>query len=311
MRIGNKIFPYPTLNNNNQLSDYEEGTSFELKLSTTEKGELIIEQDHVVLRDIHFVLENDGLKELYYDNKLRCALIVECSSSLFRNVTQISDSPVDITFPIYDLSDDVYISAYLYATEDLLNYENDNFIEDYAHYKFDIEKYDILAIDDGFKFRIDIDPDKDNIVESIFTIVKRDSNEQQMQYVADSYKIKIYLSPEYYGYYNSIKDDSTLNNVIFAVLLIPTLVDCLNELKLSIEDDSDMEDIIEQKRWFKSICLSYEKATNTTLTLEDFKESNTLQLAQMVLNNATCNGLADFANILINGTGGNSEDDEN
>ena len=214
MRIGNRIFPYPTLNNNNQLSDYEEGTSFELKLSTTEKGELIIEHDHVVLRDIHFVLENDGLKELYYDNKIKCALIVECSSSLFRNVTQISDEPVDITFPIYDLSNDVYISAYLYATENLENYGNDDFKEDYAHYMFDIEKYDILAIDDGFKFRIDIDPDKDNKVDSIFTIVKRDSNEQQMEYLSDTNKIIIYLSPEFYGYYESVKADSTLNNEI-------------------------------------------------------------------------------------------------
>lgn len=311
MRIGNRIFPYPTLNNNTQLSEYDENSSFELTLTTTEKGELIIEQEQVVLRDIHFILENDGLKELYYDNKLKCALIVECSSSLFRNVTHITDTPVDITFPICNLSEHVFVSAYLYASEDLENYKNDKFIEDYDNYKFDIEKYDILAIDDGFKFRIDIDPDKDNKVDSIFTIVKRDSNEQQMEYLSDTNKIIIYLSPEYYGYYESVKADSTLNNVIFAILLIPTLVACLNELKLNIDDDSDMEDVIEQKRWFKSICLSYEKATSSALTLEEFKESDTLKLAQIVLNNATCNGLGDFTNILINGTGGSSEDDEN
>ena len=116
MRIGNKIFPYPTLNNNNHLSGYNDTSDFEVKFDTSQEGELIIENNQVVLRNICFLLENEKLKELYNDNKLKCALIVECSSSLFRKMLHINEKPVEITFPIYDLNSIVNISAYMYAT---------------------------------------------------------------------------------------------------------------------------------------------------------------------------------------------------
>lgn len=195
------------------------------------------------------------------------------------------------------------------ATEDIVAYTNDNFIEEYDDYTFDIEKYDILAIDDGFKFRIDIDSEEDNKLTSIFTIVKEDLNDQHMHYENGSNKIRIYLSPDYYDSYNSMKNSSNLNNIVFAILLIPTLAACLSEIKTSIDDVDDIEDIIEQKKWFKSVCLSFEKAKCSKLPLEDFREWNSLELAQLVLNNSTCNGLNDFSNMLFNGMEGGAEDE--
>ena len=299
MQIGNKVFPYPVLNNTDYLSGYKNTSHFELAFDTTEDGKLITNSNSIVLKNVCFKLQNDDLNKLFNNNILKCALIIECSSSLFRKITYISDIPQDIIFNIQDFKNDVSISSYMYVSKDIKAYTSVDFNDYYDGYLFDIEKYDIVAIDDGFKFRIDIESDRDNLVESIFTIIQKDSNDHQLSYSNDTNKILIYLSPEYYSYYETIKYSFTNTN--WAILIIPPLAACLNEIQRSVSDGSGIEDIIDEKRWFKSICWSYEKATNSKLTIEDFLEINSLELAQLVLNSATCNGLKDFADLLING----------
>lgn len=309
MQIGNKIFPYPTLNNMINLSGYNESSTFKFKFDTTDNGELIVEDGNVIFRNICFILNNDKLNKLYAENKLYCALIVECSSTVFRKIFHISNIPKDILINIKELNKIVFVSAYMYASEHIKGYTNDDFIKDYDDYTFDIEKYDILVIDDGYKFRIDIDQNKDNKVDSIFTIVKKDSNDHQLSYDNDKEKIKIYLSPEYYDYYETIKYSSSGINVNFAILLIPALAASLSEIKLNINEDYNIEDIIDKKRWFKSVCFSYEKVAGLRLDIDEFQEIDCVTLAQLVLNNATCNGLKDFADLLINGTKAGEEDE--
>ena len=59
MQIGNKIFPYPVLNNTPHLSGYNETSYFELKFDTTATGGLITEGNNFVLKNVHFQLHND------------------------------------------------------------------------------------------------------------------------------------------------------------------------------------------------------------------------------------------------------------
>lgn len=299
MQIGNKTFPYPVLNNLDHLSGYNNTSQFELTFDTTDDDELIISGNNIILKNTFFKLKNNELKKLYKENVLKCALIVECSSSLFRKAIPISEVPKDIFFNIQDFKKEVFISAYMYATEDIVEFTNEDFKDFFDGYKIHLEKYNIVAIDDGFKFRIEVEPDKDNIEDSIFTIIQKDSNDKQLSYNNDSDKILIYLSPEFYTYYITIKNVFT--NTSWAILVIPPLASCLEEVKQSINDRSDIEDIIDDRSWFKSVCLSYENVTKSKLTIEEFQEINTLELAQMVLNDATCNGLKEFASLLIDG----------
>lgn len=310
MRIGNKIFPYPTLNREQELSGYNKTSSFELTFQTTEDGDLIQDKKYVVLKNIYFKLNNVQLQELYNDKKLKCALIVECSSSLFRQNFSITDIPGDIRIPLDKLNDVVNISAYMYVVEKIDEYFNDDFNEDYLGYEFDLEKYDIVTIDDGYKFRIDINSEDDNKVSSIFILVRSDSNDEKIYFESSTSKIKIYLSPEYYNEYTSLKSTASANNIVFGILLIPVLARCLDKIKTGLNDADDIEEIIEQKGWFRSVCMSYEDVAGSRLVIDEFREKDSLELAQMVLNNATCKGLKDFNGILLNGIQGGGEDDE-
>lgn len=302
MLIGNKLFPYPTLNNNQDLSQYKETSSFQL-LFDTDQGELIKTQSEIILKNIRFQLKNKGLEALYTSRKIDCAVIVECSASAFRRRYQLFDTPKDIKIQIGDLSGNVSISAYMYAVENILGYSNPEFVDDYAEYTFNIERYDILAIDDGYRFNIDLNPEADNKVPSIFTIVKQNDAGSQMRCHSTANRINICLSPDYYADYDNIKNSPEYNNIMFAILAIPALTSCIHEIRNNINEYGDIDDILETKKWFKAVMTAYKRETSKNLTLDDLIEIEPVVLSQIVLNSATCNGLRDFGNFIIRGSG--------
>jgi hypothetical protein len=300
MRIGKKIFPYPTINNAKEYSTYSENSSFELKFELNDENQLIFTNDYIILKNIHFKLKNDSILDYFKQGIIKCNLIIECSASLFRETYELTTSPKDIKIPIQSLKDMVYISAYIYANQDIVNFQNEDFIDDYKNYRFRIEKYDILAIDDGFTFSIQNDTEKDNKVNSIFTISMHDKDNDTLYYEMTTDEIDINLSPKYFKIYNSIKSISQTNNIMFGLILIPVLSRCLDDIKkscLNYEYD-DISQIIDNWHWFKAICNNYKQTTNKTLDIDEFINMDTLLFSQSLLNNATCKAINDINNFL-------------
>ena len=172
MQLGNRLFPYPVLNNERTLSTFDEESAFELKLTLDKNGEIIKTRNETILKDIYFSLNNKYLMELYKDKKIKCFLIVESPSSIYREKYELFDVPQTIEIKTNNLKGDVSISAYCVAVCDIEGYQSESFDEDYKDYSFDIKKYDIVAADDGIKFVVDRNLDEDNKASSIFTIVK-------------------------------------------------------------------------------------------------------------------------------------------
>lgn len=304
MHIGNRIFPYPILNRNGTLSDYVATSTFELKFEVDKNKAPIVKNGEVVFKNLHFTLTDDTLTKLLKQGKLQGAFIVECSDSVYRNRFDISTTPYDLPVSAHEINGNVVASCYLYAAEDIPNFCSRGFIADYAGYSFDIDKFDILAVDDGVNFKIELDPTKDDKVASIFTIAKREDSGDIMSYVCNDKKIIIHLPSTYYDCYAHIKTKWACNNIAFAMLAIPVLSSCLDE----ISKYESMEDILEHHSWFNAVCISYMRKTRTKLTFDDFRDKNKLELAQMVMNSASCNGLKDFANMLLSGI--NTMDEE-
>lgn len=69
MQLGNRIFPYPVLNQTKELSEYNKDTNFELSLQLDQNGNIIKTRDKVILKDICFKLSDEYLKELYENKK--------------------------------------------------------------------------------------------------------------------------------------------------------------------------------------------------------------------------------------------------
>lgn len=76
MQLGNRIFPYPVLNQTKELSEYNKDINFELSLQLDQNGNIIKTRDKVILKDICFKLSDEYLKELYENKKYHAHLLL-------------------------------------------------------------------------------------------------------------------------------------------------------------------------------------------------------------------------------------------
>ena len=158
-----------------------------------------------------------------------------------------------------------------------------------------------MAADDGFKFRVDIDESNDNKMSSIFTIVKKDDAEGIVTYNNEPNKIVIYLNPEDYGIYDTMKNYGMYNSVFFASLVIPALTGCLQEIQNGFSEGNIIDEICDDKKWFKSVMKRYAFVKGKELEAEDFSNINCFELAQLLMNESTDKSIKDFYQLAING----------
>lgn len=307
MHIGSRLFPYPILNSNQELSDYNENSAFRLTFDTDEEGKVVISNGQIVFKNLHYEIENSEIESLISNGKIRGSFIVECSASTFRKNYEITTEAKDLFVEARDLNGYVVVSAYLYATEDIAGLKNESYLSELQGYNFDIDKFDILAVDDGARFRIDLDPSEDDKVSSIFTIVRINSDDKYISYESKDSSIVIKLPNTYYDSYDRIKRKSDYNNIAFSMIAIPVLTACIEDVQ---EGYDDFDDLIESNRWVLSVCAAYKRETGSELDFDEFCNINSFRLSQMVLNYASCNGIEYFGEMLAGQTGEGGEDDE-
>ena len=311
MRIRNRLFPYPVLNNNSNFSDYTNQTTFELSFDNTEDVHI---DDYLVFKNMCLKTNDAFLRILLKEGKVKGILIVECSSTVYREKYEISAEPKDIKIPINHFNGSIEISAFIYASEDIDEYTNRNFAKDYDKYRFKIEKYCILAADDGFVVNINNQPKTENKKSSIFTIIPDLESEDDLIHYSMSSgerKITLILPEKYFKYYNTIKQNDIFLNASFAILAIPVLQECLiNIQKEMLEEEKTIEDICFDYPWFRSVRNAYKREKSTELTDDLFKyDTIPMELAQIVFNNTSCKGISDIYSVIVNDTNDTNEED--
>ena len=100
MQIGNKLFPYPTINNIESRSCYKE-TTYAFKCNDYNDGKSYI------LEDAYIEINNSKIKKLMEEGTLGAALIVECSSTIYRKMYEITTEPQTIKIDINNLRDKI------------------------------------------------------------------------------------------------------------------------------------------------------------------------------------------------------------
>lgn len=299
MLIGNKVFPYPLLRDEDNNSDYKT-TQFYFDFERDNDIPIII-NGMLVLKNIAFYLDNPELKMLYNEGAIKAICEVECSNTVYREFFEISETPQTKEIPISNFANIVTVSAYLVATKEIEAYVSSDFVEDYTGYTFHINPSNVLAADDGIKFRVDIDESNDNKMSSIFTIVKKDDAEGIVTYNNEPNKIVIYLNPDDYSIYDTMKNHSMYNSVFFANLVIPALAGCLQEIQSDFGEGDSVDEICDDKQWFKSVMKRYAYVKGKELESEDFSVINCFELAQMLMNESTDKSIKDFYQLAING----------
>lgn len=299
MRVGRKLFPYPVINNSEKVSSFK-NASFSLVYEDAS------DEENLILKNTHLVIDDMNLINLISTGKVKGALIIECSSTIFREKKEIDLENRDIIIPLSDLNDKVYISSFLYATEDINGYKSENFLDDYEDYSFNVEKYDILAADDGFFKTIEYDQEEDQKNDSIFSVIKTKKIDTMLVDISQK-KIIIKLPESEHGLYTNLRYNKTYQPLFFSMMAIPALSNVLQKFK---DQDMDIEDIADDYYWFNAILVSYEKIYGKKLTNEVFNETETLTLAQKLLNNSTLEGINKLFRLDMNRKMGVMSDDE-
>ena len=304
MQIGNRLFPYPIVNKNKDLSDYLDNIDYKISF-LSDDIKCLENSNSLLLKDIHISLNDTNLIEYINAGDLKSILIVESPESVFRKQYAISTAPKDIKLPLNNLSGKVTISSYLYATKDIDVYKSQNFIDEISRYKFSLRAYEIVGIDDGFTIDIKHDDMSDNPSESIFEIIP-DSQVKFQRYQADEgdSKIYIHLPKNQYNLYYQTKGSRYFENIYMSLIVIPTLVDVFNFLQSKLAEYTDIIDLIESYPWFKSVALAFNRERNKELDLDVFRNINALELAQIIFRNVSMNAIEDAASMILDSTEG-------
>lgn len=303
MQIGNKMFPYPTINNIGLRNCFKE-TTYALKCNDYNDGQ------NYILEDAYVEINNDNIKRLMSEGYLGVGLIIECSTTVFRKMYEITIEPQTIKISIGDLRDRVEISCYIYAKKEIEKFQDDDFLEDYNGYSFKIDKNDIIAIDDGYTTVIDYDESIDKKVSSIFQII-RDKSADSMVIEKKAKKIVISLPNEEFTYYDNLRRNDNFQNIFFSMIAIPALTYCLKEFQDAIRTgDYDLDSIEMEYNWFISVKKAYKNQFNIELNEEILKNANVSVVAQKLLNNGNLKGIKDLFDISIGRKVYGGEDDE-
>ncbi|MEG0909842.1 MAG: hypothetical protein RSH78_05735 [Bacilli bacterium] len=289
MRIGKRLFPYPTINNNKSACCFKK-SSYELSCEMQEN------EIFLILKNACIILDNIQMVELLKENKVQASIIIECSSTIYRKIFPINLEPQDIIISMYDLKGKVEISSFITAVEDFTFIDKD-FLDDYSEYSFEIEKYDILAIDDGFQTKVEYDENVDKKISSIFSVIKSlDQELKIMKVTVGDKKIKIILPEKQFAYYDNLKGRDCFSNIFFSIIAIPALIKSIQEVK---SESLDIGEICMEHSWFNTIVEAYKKNYNKELTSDELKKINVEELSQILLNCATVNAIEDVSNLFL------------
>ena len=301
MRIGNRLFPYPLLNHEHLYSQYKD-FSFDLKFEG-----FISEDKEYVLHDLCVETNSNFIKGLVNQGKAKIVCTVECPQTMYRRTFEIGLSPRDIKISLYDLSGKMAVKAFAYALDDIVDYDSDEFIDEYRDYKFDIEKNDILAVDDGYITRINFDEDDDTKKASIFLVIK-DGNikDETMRVEFDTSKITISLPPSQWDVYDKTKKQKKFENLYFSIIAIPALTQCVATLQRM---GDSVDQLCMDYKWFNSFAKQYAKINEKPLDDEAFPKMDAAVEAQKMLNTPVTKSIDDIFNLLVMpNLGGNDND---
>lgn len=297
MRIKNNLFPYPVLNSKETIS------SFVNSLFRFDYEEFQ-DDNCYYLKNIKIDLSDKKILELMEQGKAEAKIIVECSRTIYRKIFSVDLNERTIKIPISELRGPVEISCFIYAKENIKDYYSDNFNKIYGDYKFDIDKFDILAVDDGYNTKIDFDEQKDNKVSSIFVVVSSgDPNSKTMDFDVKRKNIKITLPNKEYGFYTNMKNDTNYQNVFFAIIAIPALTYALSKAQ-----EEDFDTARNAYDWLESVINAYEKIYERNIK-DDWGKLE-VDVPQRLLNNAITQSIDDFYFLMIDRYRKRGESDE-
>ena len=270
MEIKYRLYPYPVLWNKND--DYKKPSKFLAEVEAKENFK------NIKLK-INFLLKDKEIENLIKENKAEYVVHIEATSTYFRELISTREAEINYDLKDNDILGRLQMSFFILAKEDILDYKNSNFNEDYSGESFNLKKGNIIAIADSYRFDIEKNDDNLEKVSSIFSICQKETVEQTgMTVDMNSDKIRIALNKTDYINYHQLSQNSNNINIINSIIILPALIFIFEQLKKDF-DENDFSDY----KWFRALGKIFEK-NNQSLNKELLENQLSIDLAQRILN---------------------------
>ena len=295
MDIRYKLYPYPVLA---YYSDDYVGCSFDTAIEVVKDG-------YNLRITFLATLDNKELLELIADGKAVIAYHMECAQTGYRTAVMTKEVETQKVIPDKDICGKLKICPFIVATEDIHNYVNTSFNNDYRGFKFQIDAGCVMAVSQQVNFDIDKDHNGLANTKSIFVITKdADQNALDMSVDIGRNKITIKLPERDYFRYQSMSQANEVQDTLNSMIIIPALVYVLSEISRRSPDDRDLD--FGSYNWYKSIRKVMKKRFKKDLDGEELDATEIVGYAQRLIKSPMTGALE----YLALGCNGEEEDDE-
>lgn len=236
MKINNLSLPHPVL-----------GIGDDVRGSYNVVFKYKLEKDKITLY-IKEELFNRTLKSLIETKKALFTVEVNCYQTFFRKSFLFSEENYVIENPSLELRGKVNVTFYITAAQDILDYQIDEANEDYAGYKFEITKGDVLAYGGGTSFPAPKDWQALMAVTSFMEIEEYDKPEGPVHFVLTQEKVVIQMAKNDFKRYNEYKTAKDLYPIFHGSFVFGALQYLLYNMHSSDEyKDTDWYQVLEER----------------------------------------------------------------
>lgn len=237
MKIKKRNYPNPVLA---EYNDDVKGTfQAEYNLITSKEKYSV---------SINIRCDNESLLSLIRDGKCAYVINIECAYTRYRKTFKSINNEFLIDIKAEDIEGKVEISTFITAVEDINEYSNNSFHQDYEGISFKVKKGQILAVENGASFYAEKEKDNLQKFESIFTI-QVDTQMEGYSFDLDSsnHRIIIKLTQKNYEIYTIFEKDQEKQSMIIFQIILPALIQILNDIVSELINEINE---LSQYRWY-------------------------------------------------------------
>lgn len=286
MNITKRLYTYPVLSE--ERNDYVNSV-FDAKMQYKyEVNNMLLEFD--------IKMDNEYLNNMILAGDAEYVIHIECPNTSFRTTIHAISISVSEEIPVGRINGKIEITVLLVTKNDVQNFVNSNWNDDYKDLSFDLSKGSILAYKNIPSIDILKKYKEFNSTSSIFTIRKLLTDvPKPMQIDLSNDQIIILLGPQEYKIYNSYHFNEKFQPILNTMIFLPALVFIFEELK----QENGIDDY-GGKKWYASLSRKYkERYCDFEKWLNSDKTS--IQLAQEVLELPINDAFKKFPDLFDNG----------
>lgn len=260
----NASLPYPV------LSYYSDDI-----LPMLDRNSVLVNQAHDRKNytfSIQLLQDNKDITDYIQEGKAEYTCEVTCAKTYMRRCYHSPFPAFTIEIGRKDVIGEIFFQCFVTVKEDILDYHNSQFNEDYEDAQFDLEPGDILAAFPKASYTANLKYDKLYSAGS-FMVVQEDKNRTNVWFDSNNDKILVYLPSPMFEQFQSFSNNQEFNELFHASIVFNALFKSLSEYDPKTHDNC---------LWVQAI----RYRINTEENLSEFKledKSTAYELAQALL----------------------------